>query len=184
MIINSLFLVGIIYSMGSAYFDLKTRKIPNKYNLLAFCLILLSKAILGVMFSWTWLIDGLLGMLAGFAILFPFFAFRKAGAGDVKMLSILGLLLGWKLFLLAFAIISCCDMFIITINYLKIAWKIILEPTPLIIKKESIFAYLKDYKDQKNPYAFPVAIGCLILWAIYMFNTDVSNWTQWLGRGI
>jgi prepilin peptidase CpaA len=38
----------------------------------------------------------LLGLLAGLAVFFPFFALRAMGAGDVKLLAALGTWVGWQ----------------------------------------------------------------------------------------
>ena len=58
----------------------------------------------GVRFALNGFVDldqGLLGLLAGFVVFFPFYMARWMAAGDVKLLMALGVCLGWRLVILA-----------------------------------------------------------------------------------
>lgn len=77
----------------AVYQDLQSYKIRNETILLGF--------ILGVLFavyhgSYTAFLMYSFGMLLPILLLFPLFLFRMFGAGDIKLLSIIGLFLGPK----------------------------------------------------------------------------------------
>lgn len=71
----------------AVYFDIKTGCIPNKLNL--------SGCILGLFLNTLFmgkygLINSICGILLPIIILFVFFVFRVLGAGDIKLLSVIG----------------------------------------------------------------------------------------------
>ena len=76
-----------------AFTDIKERKIKNCW---------LGAAVLGAFFfmavrgNWQVVMDGLTVMVLIFAILFPLYLLRMMGAGDVKLLCVAGLYIGWK----------------------------------------------------------------------------------------
>ncbi|TIU71408.1 MAG: prepilin peptidase, partial [Mesorhizobium sp.] len=78
-----------------AWLDFTTQKISNQNVLLLLCLGLGSLQLLSVQ-SGSWRDMGL-SALAGlllFVALFPFWAMRKIGAGDVKLMAVVPLLIG------------------------------------------------------------------------------------------
>jgi prepilin peptidase CpaA len=83
----------------SVYYDLRFRKIPNTLLLSAFILSLIiniySEGISGLLLSIT-------GLLAGIALLIIPFSMGGIGAGDVKLLGIVGTLQGIHFVLYAF----------------------------------------------------------------------------------
>jgi|GEM_PF-3344668 len=83
------------YLAGAAFFDYQTQKVPNQYNKLCF-LVALLLVFATLFFEFDYFFDSLKGLVLGFLILLVPFIFRLGGAGDVKILSILGLLIGWK----------------------------------------------------------------------------------------
>lgn len=80
-------LIAIWISWG----DLRTRRIPNYLTLGA---ALAGLAYNLVFFGWEGLLDGVLGLLLGFAFLILPYIFGGMGAGDVKALASLGAWLG------------------------------------------------------------------------------------------
>lgn len=79
-----------IFAVGATYFDLRYRKVPNRFILMA--------AAGGVALAggggWNACRAGLGGLALGFALLFPAFLLRMVGGGDVKSLAVIGLATG------------------------------------------------------------------------------------------
>ena len=153
--------LALLFSVGAAYFDLRERKIPNKYNLLGFVLALIIKFCLVFFANNNWHIftGSLLGLLLGFIIFFPFFIVRLAGAGDVKLLAVLGLLLGWKSFIWLFVFTSLADIMLVWVNYSQVFLTNIFLKASLKEKFENINLIISTHRLNKNPYGFSVAIG-------------------------
>lgn len=94
-------LVGVVVlSCFVTYYDFKYRRIPNKlllwasgYGLLVFILMAfyvpLGMVSKGFLFS-------LLGLMAAGAFLYVPYKYKQVGAGDVKLVMVLGLLMGFK----------------------------------------------------------------------------------------
>jgi len=71
--------------------DVRTHRIPNKLNLLILTLGLsLQIWFLGL----DGLVSGLLGLGVGFAVFIPFYLLKGFGAGDVKLMAVIGTFLG------------------------------------------------------------------------------------------
>lgn len=71
----------------ACWFDLKQRRIPNKLIVSGWCLALITTALDGGIPEMG---NALAGASVGLLILLPFFAFRLIGAGDVKLMSVVG----------------------------------------------------------------------------------------------
>lgn len=73
-----------LYLFGAAVSDQRTGKIPNRYLLLWFVLFFAEAAVRrnGISF--------LAGVIFISAVLFPLFFFRMMGAGDIKLMALLG----------------------------------------------------------------------------------------------
>lgn len=91
--------VSVLFVVAFAvWFDLTTYKIPNRLNIAGICGGLLYSAIFGSFQSlWT----ALLCAVAPIVILFPLFAFRIVGAGDVKLFAALGAYVHFMIFKIA-----------------------------------------------------------------------------------
>lgn len=123
------FLVGFFTCCWAAYTDYKSRIIPNTaalINIIAAILIFKSNLINN---GHLWL------ALSMFAVMFIMWLFRLTGAGDVKLLSSLVLLLGYNAF---FAIFFALVLFI-TAGYIKTRkttenfWKFKMPLAPFLI---------------------------------------------------
>lgn len=100
-----------------AWLDFTTQKISNRDVLLLLCLGLGSLQFLSILFGSWW--DMGLSALAGlvlFLALFPFWALRKVGAGDVKLMAVVPFLTGgsglavFSVLLLLFAVATVAIM--------------------------------------------------------------------------
>ncbi|TIC85254.1 prepilin peptidase [Crenobacter intestini] len=95
--------------LAAALIDLKTFRIPNQLVLVGVALaLLLSESPTGV--GW---LDALQGLALGFALLLPFYLIRVMGAGDVKLMAMVGAFVGgdqilavWLLTLLCGGVLS------------------------------------------------------------------------------
>ena len=83
--------MALLLSGGAVCTDLLWNKVPNNWIFLGFCTGLSCRVFrFGLRGSFLFLE----GMLIPFFLLFPFFFFRMIGAGDIKLLSVLGGFLG------------------------------------------------------------------------------------------
>ncbi|QKD04360.1 A24 family peptidase [Mesorhizobium loti] len=151
-----------------AWFDFTTQKISNRDVLMLLCLgtgALLSISIL--IGSW-W--DMCLSALAGlvlFLALFPFWALRRVGAGDVKLMAVMPFLIGgsglavFSLLLLVFAL-----------------------ATALIVKNpfmlpEGAFRLYVQHLDRKGvvPFGVPISLAaiCTITFQIYSNSLSLGG---------
>ena len=90
---RSVLLFPLLCALLMAGIDVKSRRIPNYLTLTT---ALSGLAFRGVFYGISGLIDGFLGLLLGFALLFLPYYLKGMGAGDVKALAALGAWLGPK----------------------------------------------------------------------------------------
>lgn len=87
----------LLFSLGAVCMDLLKQKVSNVWILLGWCLGLV------YWFSARGVPGGLkiflLGALLPVVLWYPLFYFRMLGAGDIKLFSVLGGFLGWKMIL-------------------------------------------------------------------------------------
>lgn len=90
----------LLWLIAIAVMDFRIRKVRNWMVLLGLAMGVFALAVDAQPFQVsTW--RALLGTLAGFAVLLPFYALRWMGAGDVKFAAVAGLWLGFSPYLLA-----------------------------------------------------------------------------------
>ena len=73
--------------------DIRSRRVPNWLTFSAASVGVLAQSLVSVGDG---PISGLVGVVAGLAVFFPFFALGGLGAGDVKLMAALGAWLGWQ----------------------------------------------------------------------------------------
>ena len=86
-------------TLSAAFFDLRTRHIPNY--------LVVAGAVSGVLinviqFGPAGALPSLLGLLTGFALFLPGYLLRMTGGGDLKLMAAIGTFLGAKLTFFAF----------------------------------------------------------------------------------
>src|SRR5260370_33504240 len=94
---HAMWILGTAISAGAAWFDWRTRRIPNWFTVSAFGLGLTLNA-----FFWGWhgVRNSLTGTVIPLVALLPLVALRGLGAGDWKLMGALGAILGWAEILL------------------------------------------------------------------------------------
>lgn len=95
----------VVVLLICAFTDLRHRRIPN---LLTYPMVLLALAIYWFIDGWSGLLFSLGGMTFGLAILLIPYLMGGMGAGDVKLMSAIGAVLGFKQTALCFLFIAVC----------------------------------------------------------------------------
>ena len=80
----------------AAFFDLRSRRIPNWLVLAG---LLLGFGLNGFLFEWPGVTRSLEGMGLALLIYFPLYLLRGMGAGDVKLMAAVGAIVGWAAWL-------------------------------------------------------------------------------------
>lgn len=171
-------LILIILLFLAVYFDITARKIPNKITVPAL--------LYGMI--WSTLNSGLqgfklsiLGILIGFAVFLVPYIFNGIGAGDVKLMTAIGAIMGWE-FILKTSLSTALVGGIIVVIYMlykKGLVRTLVDTLGILVKPlmkilymisgfkifYSIFKYFDDLKTDKKkiyiPYAIPIAIGSI-----------------------
>jgi prepilin peptidase CpaA len=163
-------LIPLVLTVWIAWGDVKTRRIPNYLTL--------GTAVAGLAFSFMThglpgLVDGILGMLLGFACLILPYLWGGMGAGDVKALAALGAWLGPKLTLLLFCYMGIAGG-ILALGYLawqgilwqkiKAGWSFLLN---LVLCQSTGTCRPESQSPAKLtagiPYGVAIALGMLVL---------------------
>ncbi|MGX8009957.1 A24 family peptidase [Mesorhizobium sp. ORM8.1] len=143
-----------------AWTDFTTQRITNRDVLLLLCLGA-GSLFLQSLLSGSWWDMGLSAMagLLLFVALFPFWAFRKIGAGDVKLMAVVPFLIGgsglslFSILLLAFAVITAMVV-----------------KAPFLLP-EGAFRLYVQHMDRKGvvPFGVPISLAaiCTIAFLVY-----------------
>lgn len=111
--------------------------------------------------GWTGFGQGMLGVLTGFAVLFPLYVLRATGAGDVKLLAALGAGLGPYWALMA-GIYTVSAGAVLAIVYVAIgAARAALAPAELAWQARFHIGYVRahEMRRERFPYALAIAVG-------------------------
>jgi prepilin peptidase CpaA len=161
------YLVSVVLIVA-AWIDGKELRVPNW---ITFPMILAGLAFNTILFGWSGLGFGLLGMVVGLACLLPLYSVGGMGAGDVKLLAGVGAWLGWKVTFYGFAISTVVGavMAVVMVLYRRDAkkhcanflmifteWMEIRNP-----KKLSEIAAERKSRMLLLPYGIPICIGCI-----------------------
>jgi prepilin peptidase CpaA len=160
---SSLILMSFLAAAAAS--DIHSRRIPNVLVLIMLvCGSLLHMAYLGG----TGILTSLAGILLGFVILIPFYAFGALGAGDVKLLSGAGAFLGgWGV-----AVAACATLIVGgLLGLVVIFWQRV--GAVLTARFFSVPSTLAATTDAVTiPYSTALAAGSLL--AIYQFEAITS----------
>ncbi|TJW41960.1 MAG: prepilin peptidase [Mesorhizobium sp.] len=143
-----------------AWLDFTTQKISNQNVLLLLCLGLGSLQLVSVATGSWW--DMGLSALSGlvlFVALFPFWALRKVGAGDVKLMAVVPFLIGG----------SGLAVFSVLLLVFALATALIVK-SPFILPQGAFRLYVQ-HLDRKGvvPFGVPISVAsiCTIAFQIY-----------------
>lgn len=177
--------VILLVFLIALYFDLRYQRIPN-----LLCLITLMVGfIVQVYFSgWAGLFSAFIGAGLALVILFPAFALKLLGAGDVKLMVAIGSFLEVKLLLwsLIYAVIAGAVTSIFLALY-KLGWKrfsdILLHYLRCLYLHQFIRASDQTFLKLKVPYAPALALGWLwacsqnteVLWLFYNLKSQLGG---------
>jgi prepilin peptidase CpaA len=147
-----------------AWLDFITQKISNQNVLLLLCMGLGSLLLLSVQSGSWW--DLGLSVLAGlllFVVLFPFWTLRKVGAGDVKLMAVVPLLIGGS------------DLIVFSVLLLVFALA-----TALIVKNPfmlpaGMFRVYVQHLDRKGvvPFGVPISLAAICALAFLIYESWV-----------
>jgi len=144
-----------------AWLDFTTQKISNRDVLLLFCIGFGSLQFLSIQAGSWW--DMGLGALAGlvlFVALLPFWIMRKVGAGDVKLMAVMPLLIGgtdlivFSLLLLVFAMVTA-----------------LVVKNPFMLPQGAFRVYVQ-HLDRKGvvPFGVPISVASICTIALQIAN--------------
>lgn len=161
----------------ASWIDYSQRRVPNWLNL---TLILAGFVAQACFFGWTGVTTGFWGMLTGLGLLIVPWLMHGMGAGDVKLLSAVGVWLGPLLTLYSFVLGAAIGgvvavIMIVSTGRLRMACaNMALILTKCSTRKTvfSEFASAKSFGEtsQLLPYGVPLTAGTLIILAANMFG--------------
>lgn len=118
-------LILLVLIIGS-YTDIKTREVPDWVNYGFIVSAVSIRLIWSVANSnWSYIIEGVLGLVAGIALAYAMFYAGQWGGGDAKMMMGLGAMIGLKLSISSFLVSFLFNIFLVGAVYALI-WSIVL----------------------------------------------------------
>lgn len=176
----ALLLVACGISCAVAWSDYRYRRIPNKYLLVGIGLHLLIFSLMFYFFPFKFVFKGMLMslvgvLMGGFSLYYPY-KLKQVGAGDVKFMAVLGLLMGPKGAILALLMGAMAG----GVWALVLAWRIGgLGHMWYNIKYMARSAYLTGFKDMgwdlksegaiAMPYGVALSAGALLVCAEQLY---------------
>ncbi|MBZ9746298.1 prepilin peptidase [Mesorhizobium sp. CO1-1-7] len=147
-----------------AWFDFTTQKIANRDVLLLLCLGAGSLLLLSLQSGWWW--DMGLSAMAGlllFVVLFPFWALRKVGAGDVKLMAVVPLLISGNDLI----------MFSVLLLLFAVATTAVVK-LPFMLPQGAFRLYVQ-YLDRKGvvPFGVPISMAAICTTVFEIYKTLV-----------
>ena len=169
--------------------DMKQNRLPNALTVNTALIGLCSRLWID---GWTGLVDAAAGFgLAAFMFV-PLWIPRWMGAGDVKMLMAIGIILGWRLGLLAnvlsllVGIVGSVALLVVVGEFPRYVRRYINMIVYALIAREKIYIPPNphDIAARRLPYALAIASGALL--AVYGPGhlTFVDDWMGWLNIGV
>jgi Flp pilus assembly protein protease CpaA len=173
---NLLLLPGIL--APAVYSDLRSHRIPNKLIVLGLIVALVFQlAASATQGLWS----GLLGAVIGLACFIPFYAMRAMGAGDVKLMAVVGFFMGpsGALYAALFSLITggLCALGYLMWCGLRASVRPLLHegPTAAI---QSAFVAARLARRDRLPFALPIAVGSMAACWNQSGTTELAAWLQ------
>ncbi|MER8503679.1 prepilin peptidase [Mesorhizobium sp. M0204] len=163
LLAGALLMKGLAVSLLArvAWLDFTTQKISNRDVLLLLCLGLGSLQFVSILTGSWW--DMGLSALAGlllFVALFPFWAIRKVGAGDVKLMAVISFLIGGSGLL----------VFSVLLLVFALATALVVK-NPLMLP-EGAFRLYVQHLDRKGvvPFGVPISIAAICTLGLQIYG--------------
>jgi prepilin peptidase CpaA len=159
-------IVCIVVLTITAIIDIKTRRIPNVINL---CLFVFGIVYNFVCNGWHGLFEGFLGAVIALGILIVPYSVGMLGAGDVKLMSSIGALMGYKFIIVNIWVVlivgGLCSVIVLVIRkqisyVLFILKSLFLLPFTKDVK--GFFKYIDETSTTSLPYGVPIMLGTVI----------------------
>jgi prepilin peptidase CpaA len=162
---NSIFLIFIL-SIFVTYYDVRYRRIPNKFVLFGLLSGLALNTWLG---GWQGLGESLLGGCLAFFLMFVVRMYSGAtGPGDIKLFAAIGAIIGWRAVLPAFLIVLITGSVLAVFNTLRLGtFRVTMERVAMILygmlpgQRIPRFPIPQDQK-KALPYGVAICLGSLI----------------------
>ncbi|MER9057705.1 prepilin peptidase [Mesorhizobium sp. M0904] len=163
LLAGALLMKGLAVSLLArvAWLDFTTQKISNRDVLLLLCLGVGSLQFVSILTGSWW--DMGLSALAGlllFVALFPFWAIRKVGAGDVKLMAVISFLIGGSGLL----------VFSVLLLVFALATALVVK-NPLMLP-EGAFRLYVQHLDRKGvvPFGVPISIAAICTLGLQIYG--------------
>jgi prepilin peptidase CpaA len=166
-------IVLVLLVLTAAFFDIRTRRIPNWLTLSGILLGLALNAVLTVPYPLEGLKHSGIGLLFAFAIYFVLYLLHAMGAGDVKLMAAVGAILAnpasWFILFIVTSLIG--GLFALTLvlakgRVRKTFWNVAYllnelghARAPFMSREE---LDVKSSKALRLPHGFTIAVGCVI----------------------
>jgi len=156
----------------AVFVDMRERRIPNKLILVG---LLCGVLFVGLQFGDISITDRIGGFFLGIALLFIPFAMRGIGAGDVKLLGLVGLYVGIKtivsISLISFVVGGGIALIILAIHRLKKFKSLSTVYVSFLNSFMTKKLLLSEEGKLTLPFSIPIAIGTLLVvickWSIF-----------------
>lgn len=153
----------------AAGFDIRYRRIPNW---LTYGGLVTGFALQSWLFGWAGVKDAALGALAAFVLYFGLFALRAMSAGDVKLMTAVGALVGPMNWLYIFLVAAICGaVIVIVLTLLRGTLLQTLSRVLIVLGEMSRMRAPYEAHPELDvahpnavtlPHAVPIALGCML----------------------
>lgn len=166
LLIGLEFAILTVLVLTAAVYDIKTRRVPNKLIVFGILISLAYQTYSGYGF-----IFWLTGLAVGFASLFPLYILRAMGAGDVKLMALVGSFIGGiAAFQTTLLTLVAGGVLSLLVVFWRRSWKLVFKNLQLMCISLSIGAMTKQlpkmevqYQSAGNlPYGVAIAAGTLL----------------------
>jgi prepilin peptidase CpaA len=160
--------LAALLAAAAGWTDWRSRRIPNWLTVPALLLGIAVNAIFG---RWAGAKDSLLGLALGLGVMLPFVLVRALGAGDLKLVSALGAILGpGRLLAVLFVAVLVAGVMAVIL----IIWKKRVRQTGRNILRilASLFSFHMPQPDLtlENPQALKVPFGVAVAVAVLLYT--------------
>lgn len=172
-----LLLVAGTFVCVAAYWDVKEKRIPNRFTLPMFYAGCVYQLVLSLIDGWQHLGSGLAGFAIGFGILFVLWFVGSGGGGDVKLMGALGVWLGgWMTLQVLLATLCIIVCLVVGRRVIGMAFRRIPAVAAGTAPSRTLVSMRADQKVDRRLMAFaaPVAVAT---WAVLLLSPWLDSKT-------